>query len=85
MKALQDFAARAYRRPLTQAERDDLLAYYRELREKDGLSHEDAMRDPGRQCSDVAGFLLPDQYAGSRGKPVARVSRRLPTTRWPAA
>ena len=45
LKALQDFAARAYRRPLTESERSDLLGYYRSLREKDGLSHEDAMRD----------------------------------------
>ena len=39
------FAARAYRRPLTQDERDGLLAYYRSIREQDGLSHEDAIRD----------------------------------------
>jgi hypothetical protein len=45
LKAIQEFAARAYRRPLTQAERDDLLAYYRALRAKNGFSHEDAMRD----------------------------------------
>jgi hypothetical protein len=45
LKALQDFAARAYRRPLTQAEREDVVAYYRTLREKDGLTHEEAMRD----------------------------------------
>jgi hypothetical protein len=45
LTALLDFARRAYRRPLTQTERTDLLAYYRTLREKDGLSHEDAMRD----------------------------------------
>ena len=45
LNALLDFARRAYRRPLTQAERADLLAYYRTLREKDGLSHEDAIRD----------------------------------------
>jgi len=30
---------------LTKAEQDDLLAYYRKMRDKDGLSHEDAMRD----------------------------------------
>ena len=46
---------RAYRRPLTQTERADLLAYYRTLREKDGLSHEDAMRD-----SLVAVLVSPD-------------------------
>ncbi len=45
LDALLKFAARAYRRPLTTAERDDLLGYYRSLRQKDGLSHEDAMRD----------------------------------------
>ena len=28
------FAARAYRRPLTKAERDDMLAYYHTLRDK---------------------------------------------------
>ena len=39
------FAARAYRRPLTQDERDGLLAYYRSIRKQDGLSHEDAVRD----------------------------------------
>jgi hypothetical protein len=45
LEALLRFAARAYRRPLSEAERDDLLAYYRELRAKNQLSHEDAIRD----------------------------------------
>jgi hypothetical protein len=45
LDALLQFAARAYRRPLTPAERSSLLAFYHSLREKDGLSHEDAMRD----------------------------------------
>jgi hypothetical protein len=44
LDALVKFAARAYRRPLAQEERDDVLAYYRELREKKGLAHEEAMR-----------------------------------------
>lgn len=43
--ALLAFAARAYRRPLTAAERDDLRAFYRTLREKNELTHEEAMRD----------------------------------------
>jgi hypothetical protein len=38
------FAARAYRRPLLPEERDDILAYYHELRDKSGLTHEEAMR-----------------------------------------
>jgi hypothetical protein len=42
---LLKFAARAYRRPLSKAESDDLIAYYHELREKEGLSHADAIRD----------------------------------------
>src|SRR5262249_155359 len=39
------FAHGAYRRPLTTGERDDLLAFYRKLREKDELGHEEALRD----------------------------------------
>jgi mono/diheme cytochrome c family protein len=43
--ALLTFAARAYRRALSRAERDDLLAFYRSLRDQKNLSHEEAMRD----------------------------------------
>ncbi len=45
LDALLQFAARAYRRPLTQQEHDKLLAFYNSLREKNALSHEDAIRD----------------------------------------
>jgi mono/diheme cytochrome c family protein len=45
LDALLRFAARAYRRPLTAAEQEEFRSYYRTLREKDGLSHEEAMRD----------------------------------------
>jgi hypothetical protein len=45
VEALLRFAARAYRRPLSAAERDDLLAFYRTLRRRDGLGHEEALRD----------------------------------------
>ena len=45
LEVLQRFAARAYRRPLSQGERADLLAFYRSLRNKSGLDHEEAMRD----------------------------------------
>lgn len=44
-KALIDFAAKAWRRPLTSAEVKDLQATYSALRTKDSLSHEDAIRD----------------------------------------
>ncbi len=43
--ALLAFAARAYRRPLTTAERDDLRAFYRTQRAQSSLTHEEAMRD----------------------------------------
>ncbi|HLJ91665.1 MAG TPA: DUF1592 domain-containing protein [Gemmataceae bacterium] len=45
LAALQTFATRAYRRPLSPAERDGLVTFYRELRDQDQLSHEDAIRD----------------------------------------
>lgn len=45
IRGLQDFAERAYRRPLTMAERDGVAAFYKRLREKDGLTHEEAVRD----------------------------------------
>ncbi len=45
LAALTAFAERAYRRPLTAAERDDLLAFYQTLREENELNHEDALRD----------------------------------------
>ncbi|HEY7153756.1 MAG TPA: DUF1592 domain-containing protein [Gemmataceae bacterium] len=45
LAALMKFAERAYRRPLTPAERDDLPAFYRRLRRQGELSHEEALRD----------------------------------------
>ena len=44
LDALLAFAARAYRRPLTKAESDDLRGFYRSLRDQQ-LTHEDAIRD----------------------------------------
>jgi hypothetical protein len=45
LEALVRFAERAYRRPLAAAEREEILAYYRDLRKKDDLGHEEALRD----------------------------------------
>jgi mono/diheme cytochrome c family protein len=45
LDALLGFAGRAYRRPLTTAEKDDLLAFYHSLRDQEHLGHEDAIRD----------------------------------------
>ncbi|HXJ42258.1 MAG TPA: DUF1592 domain-containing protein, partial [Bryobacteraceae bacterium] len=44
-EAVLSFAARAFRRPLTKVEHDDILAYYGKMRAKDSLSHEEAIRD----------------------------------------
>jgi hypothetical protein len=45
LEALLKFAARAYRRPLTQPERERILAFYRALRKENGLTHEEALRN----------------------------------------
>ena len=45
LDALMTFASRAYRRPLSETERAELLAFYRAQRERNNLSHEEAMRD----------------------------------------
>jgi uncharacterized protein DUF1592/uncharacterized protein DUF1588/uncharacterized protein DUF1587/uncharacterized protein DUF1585/uncharacterized protein DUF1595/cytochrome c len=56
LESLLEFAERAYRRPMSQAEREDLLGFYRTLRQKDGLSHEEALRDA------VASVLVSPQF-----------------------
>jgi hypothetical protein len=68
-QALQTFAERAYRRPLSQLERDDLLAFYRALREKDGLEHDEAVRDT------VASVLMSPSFC-YRVDPEGRLSGR---------
>lgn len=45
LDALLQFAARAYRRPLSPPERDELRTFYDSLRNKSGLTHEEAIRD----------------------------------------
>lgn len=45
LKALQAFAERAYRRPLSEQERDDILGFYHSLRRESGMSHEEGVRD----------------------------------------
>jgi mono/diheme cytochrome c family protein len=55
LQQLLKFAECAYRRPLTKDEQNDLVAYYHSLRDKDGLSHEEAMRE-----SIVSVLMSPD-------------------------
>lgn len=45
LKAALTFAARACRRPLSPAEREELDSYYRTLRDRDELTHEEAVQD----------------------------------------
>lgn len=45
LDALVRWAQKAYRRPLTSSEREGLLGFYRTLRDQDGLTHDDAVRD----------------------------------------
>jgi hypothetical protein len=45
LDALEDFAQRAFRRPLSNEERADLREFYRMSRGENGLDHEEAMRD----------------------------------------
>jgi hypothetical protein len=45
LAALVKFTERAYRRPLSTAEREGVLAFYHQLRRDEGLGHEDALRD----------------------------------------
>ncbi len=75
LDALLRFAEGAYRRPLTQAERADILAYYQTLRTKNELSHEDAIRDSVVSVLMAPDFLyrldLSDTDAAS-SKPVIR-------------
>jgi len=56
LEALLALAERAYRRPLSQPERDELLNFYDSLRNRDGLGHEEAIRDS------VASVLLSPQF-----------------------
>jgi len=45
VESLVKFAAKAWRRPLSAEERGEVIGYYHSLREKEGLTHEEAIRD----------------------------------------
>ena len=72
LQALVALAGRAYRRPLTRAEEAGLVAFYRSLRDKQGLDHEQAMRDSVASVLVSPHFLYRlDLEARSRGTPRA--------------
>src|SRR5580698_10453918 len=76
LEALVNFAAKAYRRPLTPAERRDLLAYYQRVRSQSQLSQEEAMRDVIASVLMEPDFLYrldtADAFVTSSSKPVVR-------------
>ena len=73
LKALEVFAERAYRRPLSPEERQALHAFYRESREENGLDHEEAMRDCIVSVLMSPNFCyrvdLVDEWAGAAAAP----------------
>ncbi len=85
LDALLKFAARAYRRPLSQPERDNIVSFYGSLREKSGLSHEEAIRD-----SIVSVLMSPrfsyriDLGASAAAKRSAKTARAASTTPAPS-
>ncbi|MCB1019612.1 MAG: DUF1592 domain-containing protein, partial [Acidobacteria bacterium] len=85
LKALLAFAERAYRRPLTKTEADEALTYYQSLRDKTGLTHEEAIRDSVVSILMAPDFLyrmdLVDGFAtlsGVSGKPAPAKNNRAP-------
>ena len=81
LDALLKFATRAYRRPLTKAEQDDLLAYYHQLRTKGELSHEEAIRDSIVSILMSPDFLyrldLTDESEAAGGAKVIKASNKV--------
>jgi len=57
IRAVQALAEKAYRRPLSTEERDGIARFYRDLRDQDSLSHEDAVRDS------VVGILMSPHFS----------------------
>lgn len=58
LDTLESFASRAYRRPITAEEREDLRSFYRRSREENGVDHEEAMRDGVVRVLMSPGFLF---------------------------
>lgn len=85
-KALLEFARKAFRRPLTEAERTDLLAFYSTLRQKSGLAHEDAIRDCVAWVLMSPNFLfrLDQELPAQPGKPakgrILTAAQSVPST-----
>lgn len=80
LASVLEFASRAYRRPLEENEKQDLKNYYRDLREKNALTHDDAMRELVTMVLMAPDFcyrleavekpVLPVQSSSKRKKPL---------------
>ncbi len=76
LAALVRFAERAYRRPLRPKERADIVGYYRMLRTRNQVGHEDAVRD-----TIVSILMAPDfLYRFDLSGPAARKSALTATS-----
>ena len=73
LDALLDFAARAFRRPLSADERESVLAFYRSLRADQKLGHEDAIRDS------VVSILLSPAFSFRVALPSVAVAPHSPS------
>ncbi len=80
LEALLDFAARAYRRPLTAAESHGSPDVVRRRCGSEGIPHDEAFRLTLARVLVVAGFLYRVEKPGSGLGPRAR----SPTGSWPA-
>ncbi|WP_231741894.1 DUF1592 domain-containing protein [Stieleria varia] len=56
VEAVVRFAEQAFRRPLSESEAESIRSFYQSMRRKDGLSHEDAVRDS------VVGILMSPHF-----------------------
>lgn len=86
--AVLDFAARAYRRPLTESEKDDLRALYRRLRDQ-GLPHEQTVRLTIARVLVAPAFLYKLEQPGPGAEPVSvsdwELASRLSYFLWSSA
>jgi len=77
--SLLDFARRAYRRPLTAAEQASIRSFYQTLRDKDGATHEDAIRDSVVSVLMSPNFLYRVDLDAAGGSGVAPAARTIST------
>jgi hypothetical protein len=74
LPALHTFAEKAYRRPLTAAEKESLTKFYHTLRNEEGLAHEDAIRDG------VVSVLMSPNFLFRLGSPAQASEKPVPLT-----